>query len=83
MDKGDYWSGKKEEFLQQMQQQGFDLYACQDYLEQRGLPSLDDYIIKDNLQNPNYINPLKGMPQQPQQQQVMYGYNPNAQPGQQ
>lgn len=26
--------------------------------------------------NPQYMNPLRGMPVQPQQQQVMYGYNP-------
>ena len=44
------------------------------------MPSMDDYIIKDNLMNPQYMNPLKGMPMQPQQQQVMYGYNPGMQP---
>lgn len=48
----------------------------QDFIEQKGMPSMDDYLVMDQHQNPAYINPLKGMMmQQPQQQQVMYGYN--------
>ena len=39
----------------------------QDFIEQKGMPSMDDYLIMDQLQNPAYINPLKGMMQQPQQ----------------
>ena len=52
----------------------------QDFIENRGMPSMDDYIIKDNFMNPQYMNPLKGMPMQAPQQQVVYGYNPGMQP---
>ena len=61
-DKGDFWSKKKEEYLQKLQQEGFDLFSMQDFIENRGMPSMDDYIIKDNFMNPQYMNPLKGMP---------------------
>lgn len=44
-DKGDFWSFKKEEFLQRLQQQGLDLFAMQDFIENRGMPSMDEYII--------------------------------------
>jgi len=52
VDKDDFWSKKKEQFLQNLQQQGFDLFGMQDFLEQKGLPSIDEYIIKDNFMNP-------------------------------
>ncbi len=51
--------------MQKLEGEGFDLFHVQDYLEARGLPSMDDYIIKDNFLNPQYVNPLKGMPVQP------------------
>ena len=42
------------------------------------MPSLDDYLLKDNLMNPMYVNPLRSAPQMQQQpQQVVYGYQPN------
>ena len=78
VNKDDFWAKKKEEFLQRMQQKGFDMFQVQDWIDQRGLPSIDEYVILDNLNNPGYVNPLKGMMVQPQQQQVMYGYNPGA-----
>ena len=37
-------------------------------MDNRGMPSMDDYIIKDNFMNPQYINPLKGAVMQPPQQ---------------
>ena len=77
VDKQDFWSSKKEEFLQKMQGQGYDLFQVQDWIERNGILSMDDYLIRDNLMNPSYINPLKGLAVQPAQQQVMYGYNPN------
>lgn len=77
-DKGDFFSKKKEEYLMKMQQRGFDLFQMQDFLENRGMISLDDYLLSDNLMNPNYVNPLKYFPQMQPQQQVNYGYNPQA-----
>lgn len=41
-----------------MQQDGYDLFQVQDFLEQKRLYSLDDYIVKENLMNPGYFNPL-------------------------
>jgi len=35
-----YFMDKKERFLQQAAQMGFDLYQCQDFLEQRGICEL-------------------------------------------
>ena len=59
----------------QMQQKGYDLFQMQDFLENKGMISLDDYLMRDNIMNPNYINPLKFVPQVQPQQQVNYGYN--------
>lgn len=52
VDKGDFWAKKKEEYLMKLQQEGYDLFAMQDFIENRGMPSMDDYIIKDNFMNP-------------------------------
>lgn len=49
-----------------LQQEGFDLFTMQDFIENRGMSSMDDYLIKDNYANPQYMNPLKGIPMQPQ-----------------
>ena len=35
-----YFLKKKEAFLQQAAQMGFDLYQCQDFLETKGLPEM-------------------------------------------
>ena len=40
---------------------GFDLYACQDFLETRGICEMQLNNLIDNLQNPQYINVLKPM----------------------
>ena len=49
---------------------GFDLFQCQDFLEQRGLPEMQLNNLVDNLNNPQYINVLKTYPMMvPQQQQ--------------
>ena len=66
VNKMDYWARKKEEFLQKMQAQGFDLFEMQDFIENRGMWSMDEYILTQNLRNPAFVNPLKGMVQQPQ-----------------
>lgn len=62
-----YFLKKKEAFLQQAAQMGFDLYQCQDFLEGKGLPEMQLNNLVDNLQNPQYVNVLKAMPmmQQP------------------
>ena len=78
VDKGDFWSQKREEFLMQMQQQGYDLFEMQDFIQQRGMWSLDPYVLTDNLRNPAFVNPLFVPPSMQQQpQQVNYGYAPN------
>ena len=58
----------------QMQQKGYDLFQMQDFLENKGMISLDDYLMRDNIMNPNYINALKFVSQVQPQQQVNYGY---------
>ena len=78
VDKQDFWSKKKEEFLMQMQSQGYDLFGCQDFIEQKGMVSMDSYLLTDNLMNQMFINPLKVAPQIRQNpQNVVYGYQPN------
>ena len=48
-----------------MQAKGFDIFEMQDFIENRGMWSMDEYILMDNMRNPAFINPLKGaaMPQ--------------------
>ena len=48
---------------------GFDLYQCQDFIEQKGLPEMQLNNLVDNLQNPQYVNVLK--PQMMMQQPPM------------
>lgn len=57
-----YFTDKKERFLQQCAQMGFDLYQCQDFLEQRGICEMQMNNLVDNLNNPQYVNVLKPMP---------------------
>ena len=59
VDKQDFFSKKKEEFLMRMQQQGYDLFQVQDFVENKGLNSLDEYVLHEQINNQNYINPLK------------------------
>ena len=58
------------------QQEGYDLFAMQDFLDNKGMVSFDDYLIRDNVNNPNYLNPLRFIPQQQQPQNVNYNYQP-------
>ena len=54
-EKDDFWSRKKEEFVQKVEQStqgGIGLYDAQDWIERNGCVSLDDYIIKENIHNP-------------------------------
>lgn len=66
-----YFMSKKEHFLQQCAQMGFDLYQCQDFIEQRGICELQMNNLVENLMNPQYMNVLKPMPAMQQQMQQM------------
>lgn len=58
-EKDDFFAGKKEKFLQQMQDKGYDLFAVQDFLERHKMVSLDSYIVEQNLQKDHaFINAL-------------------------
>lgn len=46
---------------------GFDLYQCQDFLENRGLPEVQMNNLVENLNNPQYVNVLKIQPMMQQQ----------------
>ncbi len=62
--------------MQELQQKGYDFFACKDFIETKGLISLSVDLLQRNMGTINYVNPLK--PQQPiMQQQINYGYNPN------
>ena len=58
------------------QQEGYDLFSMQDFLDNKGMVSLDDYLLRDNINNPNYLNPLRFVSQMQQPQQVNYNYQP-------
>lgn len=45
-----------------MQQKGYDLFECQDFVNNRGMQSLDEYLLTDNLRNLAYVNPLMAAP---------------------
>jgi hypothetical protein len=34
-----------------MQSQGYDLFTMQDFIEQKGMVSMDSYILTDNMTN--------------------------------
>ena len=65
-----YFYEKKERFLQQCAQMGFDLYQCQDFLETRGLCEEQFNNLVDNLNNPHFVNVLKFVQQQQQPMMV-------------
>ena len=54
-----YFLNKKEQFMQQASQMGFDLYTIQDFLENRGICEAQLNVLIDNMQNPTYVNVLK------------------------
>jgi len=64
----------------QKQQQGYDLFAMQEFIENKGMVSFDEHIVRDCLNNPSYLNPLKYVSQLQQPQQVAYAYQPQGQP---
>ena len=42
---------------------GLDLYAAQDFLDQRGICEMQMNNLLDNMNNPQYVNVLKPVPQ--------------------
>jgi hypothetical protein len=74
----DFFAAKKEQFLQNLQEKGHDFFTCKDFIETKGLVSLNQDLLVANMGNLNYVNPLKVQPQvYPPTMQVNYGYNPN------
>lgn len=54
-----YFLSQKQKFLDQAQSMGFDVFAVQDFIEEKGLYEHQIQILLDQLNNPAYINPLK------------------------
>lgn len=65
----EFFAKKKEAFLQKLQEEGLDFYAAKDFVENRGVYSMNSTPIKQHINNPNYINPLKVVPMMMQPQQ--------------
>jgi hypothetical protein len=55
----DFFAAKKEEFLQKLQSKGHDFFTCKDFIETKGLVSLNPDLLVANMGNLNYVNPLK------------------------
>lgn len=55
----DFFAAKKEEFLQNLQSKGHDFFTCKDFIETKGIVSLNPDLLVANMGNLNYINPLK------------------------
>lgn len=41
---------------------GYDYFACKDFVETKGLVSLNLDLLKRNMGSMNYVNPLKAQP---------------------
>lgn len=54
-----YFIDKKERFMQQVANLGFDLFQVQDFLDNRGICEMQVNNVLDNMPNPNYVNVLK------------------------
>ena len=54
-----YFTDKKERFMQQVSQMGFDLFMVQDFIEQKGMCEAQVNTLVDLLNMPNYQNVLK------------------------
>jgi hypothetical protein len=80
----EFFEKKKEAFMQKLQNEGVDFFAAKDFIETKGVYSFNSTCLKQHINNPNYVNPLKKQPQMPAmgqqpQGQYNYGYNPNPQ----
>jgi hypothetical protein len=54
-----YFMMAKEQFLQQSQQMGLDMFAVQDFIDNKGLCENNMNIVLDNIGNPQFRCPLK------------------------
>ena len=63
-----------------MQSKGYDFFACKDFIETKGLVSLNPDLLAANMSNLNYVNPLQIQKQIYPPMQVNYAYNPNVGP---
>ena len=48
-----------------MQAKGIDFFAAKDFIENKGLYSMNDKVVMNNLNNPYYQNPLRQQGQMP------------------
>ena len=54
-----YFVDKKERFMQECANMGYDLYAVSDWLDRAGISEYQLGNFVDNFQNPNYVNVLR------------------------
>jgi len=54
-----FFEVRKEKMLKLWQAMGLDFFACQDFIDTKGLVSFDTYIMEQQIKNPNYQNSLK------------------------
>ena len=80
----DFFSRRKEKFMQKAVDLGYDLIAVQDFIEEQGIYEENIEIVLDHLNDPSFVNPLKRNyvpPQNPLKGgQVQYKYQDTIQP---
>jgi len=69
----DYFAKRKQIFLHDMMQKGYDQAAVQQFIDRCGLVAESEKIISEHMQNPGFINPLQRARPQPVMMQ-QYGY---------
>lgn len=55
----EFFERKKEQFLQEMQAKGVDFFAAKDFIESRGIYSMNEKMFIHNMNNQFYQNPLR------------------------
>ena len=74
-EKDDFWSQKKEQFLQRQQQKGRDFFQVSDWIERNKMVSMDEYLIDQNLNSQYpYVNPLANFQGKQPLMPQSYGY---------
>ena len=74
----DFFSKRKEAFLQKMVDMGMDLIEVQDFLDDKSIHEENPELVIDYYQNPHYVNPLKAnfaQPVNPHARLQAQGYN--------
>lgn len=61
----EFFEKKKEAFLAKLQNEGVDFFSAKDFIETKGVYSFNSTCLKQHLNNPNYVNPLKKVVQMP------------------